>query len=303
VDGRRERTEWIEAASRGEAEVRLAGERKKFQERAKRRSRGLAEVVTFSTLLSDFERDEFPALSEGGRNSYRDSFKVFQPVLSWISSAIRSSTRSTVTDVKSYLRWRRAHSLRKGRTVGAHTVQRDRRVLHRLFAYAVEDLEVIKANPVPGSKKAGKPDEREYVILENDAMARLLDSCEDAMVRLYVLFLAETGARSVSEGLHLRWEDIDLSDGFARIVSGRDGHRTKSGKSRHVPLTPRLIEALRDHAAAYRLATYHGERSPWLFHYTHDRRAGKAGGRVKSFRAEIGRSHPEGRSTRRVPRP
>ena len=50
-------------------------------------------------------------------------------------------------------------------------------------------------------------------------------------------------------------------------------------------MTQRLREALRDHAASYRLQTYgEGERSPWVFHHLTARRHYVAGGRIKNPR-------------------
>lgn len=37
--------------------------------------------------------------------------------------------------------------------------------------------------------------------------------------------------RSGSEALWIQWQDVDLEDGFLWIESGRNGHRTKSGRS------------------------------------------------------------------------
>jgi len=54
------------------------------------------------------------------------------------------------------------------------------------------------------------------------------------MLWLYALTLAETGGRCESEVLFLRCADVDLQEGFLWIYSGSDGHRTKSGKGRHV---------------------------------------------------------------------
>lgn len=51
------------------------------------------------------------------------------------------------------------------------------------------------------------------------------------MLSMYVLTLGETGVRCDSECLWLRWEDLDFDRGFIHVVSGRDGHRTKAGKS------------------------------------------------------------------------
>lgn len=81
-----------------------------------------------------------------------------------------------------------------------------------------------------------------------------------------------------------RWEDVDLEGGFIKITSGRDGHRTKSGKSRWVPVTPRLHAAMRDHFAQYRLAHYRGKRSAWVFHHTHSGPKCRAGERIKNLR-------------------
>jgi hypothetical protein len=32
-------------------------------------------------------------------------------------------------------------------------------------------------------------------------------------------------------------------------------------------MTPRLRQAMKDHFARFRFATYDGERSPWVFHH------------------------------------
>jgi integrase len=54
-----------------------------------------------------------------------------------------------------------------------------------------------------------------------------------------------------------------------------------------VPLTPRLRAALQDHAAKYRLHTYHGRRSPWVFHHRSDGRNRKAGDRIGTLRKAL----------------
>ena len=96
--------------------------------------------------------------------------------------------------------------------------------------------------------------------------------------------LGETGVRCNSEALWIRWEDVDLERGFVRVESVRKGRRTKSGKSRMVPATLRLREALLgDHAAAFRLAAYDGQRSPWVFHHTMTQRGAVAGHRLQSL--------------------
>jgi integrase len=161
-------------------------------------------------------------------------------------------------------------------------VQKDRACLHAVFAFA-EELELRDGNPV--SRVAPpKAEKRTPVILDADQYEKLLAACEGRpMVTLYVTTLAEAGLRCDSEALFLRWEDVDLDGGFLWIATGRDGHRTKSGKGRWVPMTPRLHQAMREHFARFRFATYQGQRTPWVFHHDLRRRPAKAGDRLHTL--------------------
>ena len=167
------------------------------------------------------------------------------------------------------------------------TLQKDRATLHAIFAFA-EELELREGNPV-GRVSVPKADPRDPVILSDEQYEKLLAACGDrSMLSLYVLLLGETGARCESEALYLRWEDVDFEGGgFLKIASGRDGHRTKSGKGRWVPMTPRLKQALRDHFAQFRFATYGGSQTPWVFHHERSRRRANAGERIASLRSSF----------------
>ncbi|HVT38308.1 MAG TPA: site-specific integrase [Gemmatimonadaceae bacterium] len=247
---------------------------------------GLPGAVRFSTLVSDFETYELPQLAPGSQRSYGDSLKPFRSffVEKLGDPIVRQISRS---HIKTYLEWRRTYRVgdEKGdRSVSAHTVSRDRRVLHRLFSYALEK-EYLDANPGAGVKSS-KPDSRMPPILTADELTALLAAAEhNPMLHLYILLLADTGVRADSEALQLRWEDIDpVTDGcgYLEVKSG-PGRRTKSGKSRWVPLTPRLKAALQEHAARFRMAMYEGVRSPFLFHHTLTTRSAVAGQQVRSI--------------------
>jgi integrase len=130
--------------------------------------------------------------------------------------------------------------------------------------------------------KRRKADAHEPAILTADEYERLLVACaENPTLALFVLLLGETGMRCESEALHLRWPDVSLDTGFITVVSGRDGHRTKSGKSRMVPMTQRLTAALRKHFAAYQFAA----QSEYVFHHGATRRHHEAGGRIGTLRS------------------
>lgn len=121
-------------------------------------------------------------------------------------------------------------------------------------------------------------------------MDRLLQECRYSdMLYLYTLILFETGARADSEALRLRWEDVDLAEGFIWIPSD-ERHRTKSGKGRFVPMTPRLAAAMREHFAKYRLTTYSGVRPEYVLHHPRRRHRAVPGERIKSFRRPLARA-------------
>lgn len=253
-------------------------------ELAKREER--AEPVSMSELLTEFEEKHLPTVSPGARRSYGHSLK---PIRTYFVDKEGDPRVDLIGPghVRRYIDWRRVNRMTKGdATVSARTVAKDRTVLHLILEKA-EEWEYRQGTNPAKKVRPPKSDGFEPVIITDDQYEALLTECnrEDRpMLWLYTLFLGETGARAYSEALHLRWEDVDFDKNRVKIVSGRDGHRTKSGKSRFVPMTRRLREAMRDHFARFRLVTYHGERSAWVFHHTRDRRHYTAGERVKDFR-------------------
>jgi integrase len=187
--------------------------------------------------------------------------------------------------VQDFLFWRRTHSpggSRRPNPLTPRSLAKDRAVLHSVFALA-EVMEVTESNPVAKVPRA-KGDAREPIILSQEEYEGLLAACGDRpMVRFYVLVLGETGVRCNSEALWLRWGDVDLKRGLLRVESVRKGWRTKSGKSRAVPMTPRLRAAARAHLARFSQATYEGKRSPWIFHHLLTQRGAVAGERLNSL--------------------
>ncbi|MEX2528549.1 MAG: tyrosine-type recombinase/integrase [Gemmatimonadota bacterium] len=256
----------------------------------RRNGKGLPGPMPFSELLSRYLESEVPQLAPNSKKSYRTSLLAFSTYFVDEGGDLPAH-EIRPGHIHGFMTWRRTHApngskLRK--PVSARTVAKDRVVLHIVFALG-ETLEIVDANPVRKTK-APKGDKREPLILTGDQYEALLRACEGRpMLALYSLLLGETGVRCDSEGLWLRWQDADLERGFIDVVSGgAKGQRTKSGKSRKVPMTNRLRAAMREHMATYRLRTYHGQRSPWVFHHEVDRRHAKAGERLTGLRRAFG---------------
>jgi integrase len=153
------------------------------------------------------------------------------------------------------------------------------------------DMELIDANPA-ARVPAPKADPREPHIPSPAEYERLLAACdaEDPMLLVFVAVLAECGLRADSEALRLEWSDVAFATRTIHVRSA-PGRRTKTGKARRVPITDRLLPILREHAARYRLASYGGQRSPYLFHHTASLRGQVAGSRIKNgFRKAFDRA-------------
>ena len=257
----------------------------KYEELRRKNGKGLPGPMPFSELLARYRESDLVELSPNSLKTYGTSLAAFGTY--FVKQGGDPSTHEiTRGHVNAFMTWRRRHApdgtLRQ-KPLSARSVAKDRVVLHVLFSFA-EGLEIVQSNPVSKTDPP-KGDQREPLILSADQYEALLGACEGRpMLWLYVLTLGETGVRCDSEALWLRWEDVDLERGLITVESVRKGQRTKSGKSRKVPMTLRLREAKREHMAAYRLRTYRGERTPWVFHHELDRRHAKAGLRLGSLR-------------------
>ncbi|MEO7964478.1 MAG: tyrosine-type recombinase/integrase [Gemmatimonadaceae bacterium] len=234
-----------------------------------------------SDLLQRFELTRFPDLAPGGVAAYRDSLK---PIRAYFADQLADPLVRAVrgAHVSEFLTWRRHFRYKGTGTTSNRTLQKDRAVLHRIFQIA-QEVEWREGSPV-ALVKSPKVESREPVILSSIEYERLLKACgENEELRLYLLVLGETGLRCKSDALWLRFDDVDLDAGVVTVRSDRRRHRTKNGKSRKVPMSARLVNAMRNHFARYRLAMYDGERSPWLFHHERARRHAIAGQRIASL--------------------
>jgi site-specific recombinase XerD len=288
VGGRRYRFT-LRTTDRREAEQYARDKYAELERLHQRQFQGYPGPVRVSELITRFEDEEMPTKAPGCRRSYAASVK---PIRLFFIGELGDPTLDQVRagDIEGFLTWRRAHRVMTndmdvveaiaGR-VQERTVAKDRAVLHAMFAMA-ERREYRDGNPVARTK-APRYDPRQPVILSAVEYERLLGQCKDPILRLYVLLLGETGARDESEALWLRWEDVDLDAGFVRIVSGRNGHRTKSGRDRWTPMTPALTAAMREHFAAHRLSG----RSEWVFHHERSRRQHLEGQRIRSLRTAV----------------
>lgn len=108
--------------------------------------------------------------------------------------------------------------------------------------------DVLPANPAgrrPSIPTVQREDPKHWSQLESERFLKLATGTPGYPL---FLFLLGTGAR-LGEALGLRWQDVDLAAGIARIngawdSTGRQRGPTKSRRSRSVILTPRVVRTL-----------------------------------------------------------
>tara|TARA_R110000782_G_scaffold268961_3_gene366209 strand:+ start:7762 stop:8856 length:1095 start_codon:yes stop_codon:yes gene_type:complete len=120
------------------------------------------------------------------------------------------------------------------------TVIRYMAALSHVFSVAANEWEWIDSNPMLKVKKPALPQPR-VRFLDDDERKRLIEACRKSDCSyLYpvVVIALSTGAR-YSEIMHLRWRDIDLERGIARL------EKTKNQDRRALPLAHHALELVK----------------------------------------------------------
>lgn len=133
----------------------------------------------------------------------------------------------------------------KGRApVSIKTVNNILAPLGTLLRYAVRNNEIEGFNLVLNFREP----ESELDAISSDDFEKLLAACSDLRYRVALLLGRNAGLR-IGEIRSLRWCDVDEKKGRITVRSSYDTRNnlksTKNGKIRHVPLSGRVSEALK----------------------------------------------------------
>ncbi len=114
--------------------------------------------------------------------------------------------------------------------VAPATVNRGMAVIKNMLTFALE-LEYIDAHPLHRFKHLPES-QRALRIMTVEEYRTLVDAAalEDQVIGAYLATLGETGLRR-SEGLRLKWSDVDLRLGRLTVTE------SKNGRPRYIPLT------------------------------------------------------------------
>jgi integrase len=140
------------------------------------------------------------------------------------------------------------------------TVVRYMAALSHAFTIAINEWQWLEVSPMGKVKKPTEPRGR-VRFLDDKERDKLLKACKESPNPLLypcVILALSTGMRQ-GELMGLKWQDVNLKDGYLIL------HETKNGERRRVPLAGLGLELLREHAKVRRLDTqllFPSERNP-----------------------------------------
>lgn len=143
----------------------------------------------------------------------------------------------TAAVVEDYQAARRSETSRFGRPPTPATINREVACLKKMLSLAVRDR-VLAVHPARGASMLKEHNERDRVISPEE-LGRIL--VQDPAWLRPIVSLAYWTAMRRSEITLLRWDRVDLRNGFVRLRS----EDTKAHEGRIVPLPPEALEVLR----------------------------------------------------------
>ena len=171
------------------------------------------ERVTFAELCEEFSRSHSSTLSVKSQENHQIFLKNLRAYF-----GDRKLTEIGERSVVEYRNYRRCQPLKWNpkRTVKGATVNRELACLHCIFQFALK-RKYIGENPTSDVKhfneRRERPSKRMLTVEEEH---RILEAAPPHL-RVAIVLLVQTGGRTYSEGLSLRWDQVDLVHGVLHL--------------------------------------------------------------------------------------
>lgn len=199
-----------------------------------------AQKYTVAEIINKFIKNELPKRKPKAQTE-------FKMVLDWYKNEIgdyylSSLTTETLVDCRNKLARKhkeipiRNKTLKKleprlsEKTLSPATINKYMTYMRVVFAYCVNDLDILDLNPMAKVKKLSEKNQRKRY-LELKEITKLLNACKNANYELYlcVLIALLADARK-GEILHLTWGTADLENKMFYFLD------TKNGTDRGTPM-------------------------------------------------------------------
>jgi len=207
--------------------------------------------LKFAKLCEEFLASHSPTLSASSQRNHRTFIKKLKPYFGEYD--LTEIHRPMIEEYRNHRRRQALHSNPKATVKGA-TVNRELQCLHCMFQFAIT-RKYISENPATGVKHFDERRERPVKrMLTAEEEQRILNAAPPAL-RVAIILLVQTGGRTYSEGLSLRWEQVDLENQVIHLC----GNVKTKDSEQPVPLTRLASDVLLE------WKRNQGSRSPFLF--------------------------------------
>jgi integrase len=196
------------------------------------------ERMTFAQLCEEFLHSHSSTLSPKSQENHRIFSKHLRDYLG--DRKLAEIDERAVVDYRNY---RRRQPLRwnSNRTVKGATVNRELACLHCIFQFALR-RKYIGENPTSDVKHFNERIERPTKrMLTVEDEHRILEAAPPHL-RVAIVLLVQTGGRTYSEGLSLRWDQVDL----AHSVIHPGGSVKTTDSAQPLPLSQLACDVLKE---------------------------------------------------------
>ena len=196
------------------------------------------ERLTFGELCDEFLASHSPTVSINSQRNHRLFVKNLRGYF-----GDRKLTEIHRRMIEEYRNHRRGQPSQRNpkTTVKGATVNREIQCLHCMFQFAIT-RKYITESPAAGVKHFNERRERPVKrMLTVEEEQRILEAAPPHL-RVAIILLVQTGGRTYSEGLSLRWEQVDLEN----FVIHLGGDVKTEDSAQPVPLTRLACEVLQE---------------------------------------------------------
>jgi integrase len=196
------------------------------------------ERITFAELCEEFLSSHSSTLSQKSQENHRIFINHLRDHFG--ARKLAEIDERSVVDYRNY---RRSQPIRwdKTRTVKGATVNRELACLHCIFQFALK-RKYVGENPASGVKhfdeRRERPSKRMLAVEEEH---RILEAAPPYL-RVAIVLLVQTGGRTYSEGLSLKWDQVDLDHQVLHL----DSNVKTTGSAQPLPLSRLACDVLKE---------------------------------------------------------
>lgn len=197
------------------------------------------QILSVSDLINEFLSYKKTEIRPASIHRYKNHLDAFQKYLSvYFPEAYKD-----INLIKPVYILEAFDYFKENKKWRPETLNGGRQCVGAIFRYAVNE-KYLTDNPIKKLNKFKIDDEGKVKFYSHDELTHIIENI-DTFWRDFIEFLYLTGLRK-SELINLTWDNVDLTKNAEQItIASNDKWKTKSGKSRIVPLHKKAVPIIK----------------------------------------------------------